>query len=389
VSIAQEVFKTERIVPIQAKRAIDEGEPDDLHPEVDDRGFVAPEFGPVVSVTKGKTVIVRLTRKKIDSAAPLTVVSSDTKIFAVADPADGKLPNTVDMDVKITGVESGGDLNKAKLRVQFGEKDQSVTIFEMQVWVFKPLDVDFTPHRVTIDGSGTKGIAPVADIPKIMAKVRSIWGHYGINIVVHDIIDETIQMATADMVNSDPFDGTGEFSIKLLDSPKRVDKTINGYFVRQIQSSGAGITLGMGMSRTVANSTTPKLSHPGIILADGPPQLGRNYVMFWAADMAHEIGHFFTLEHVEDAQIPDEREDSWSRRMLMYNYSELRAVTPFPDAKAQTFRPRFQTAGYGVGQRAGRGRHGCRVTLKHLPQMSFDAEAITARKVITSVAGPY
>ena len=87
--------------------------------------------------------------------------------------------------------------------------------------------------------------------------------------------------------------------------------------------------------------------------------------------MAHEVGHFFTLEHVEKAQIPDEREDSWSRRQLMYNYSELRAVTPFPDAKVQTFRPRFQTAGYGVGQRPGRGRHAC----------SRDAEAPSANEI--------
>src|SRR6266567_4327939 len=146
MSIAQDVFKVERIVPIQAKRAVD-GEPDDTHPDVDDRGFAAPEFGPVVSVTKGKTVIVRLTRKKIDAAAPLTVVSSDTNIVTIADPADGKLPKTVDMDIKITGVDGGTDRKEAKVRVQFGDKDQAVTIFELSVMVFTLLDVDVTPHR--------------------------------------------------------------------------------------------------------------------------------------------------------------------------------------------------------------------------------------------------
>src|SRR5207302_8795346 len=100
MSIAQEVFKIERIGPIQAKRAVD-GEPDDTHPDVDDRGFFSPEFGPVVSVTKGKTVTVRLTRKKLDTGAAITAVSSDTSIFTIADPADGKLPKTADMDVQI------------------------------------------------------------------------------------------------------------------------------------------------------------------------------------------------------------------------------------------------------------------------------------------------
>lgn len=144
MSIAQEVYKIERIVPILAKRAVDEAEPDNTHPDVDDRGYGAPEFGPVVSVTKGKTVTVRLTRKKIDATAPLTLVSSDTSIVSVADPKDGKLPGTADMDIQITGVDGGADKKEAKLRVQFGEKDQAITIFELNVVVFDPLDVNVT-----------------------------------------------------------------------------------------------------------------------------------------------------------------------------------------------------------------------------------------------------
>jgi len=384
MSIAQEVYKVERIVPILAKRAVDEAEPDDTHPDVDDRGFNDPEFGPVVSVTKGKTVTVRLTRKKLDAAAPLTLVSSDTNIVSVADPADGKLPATADMDVQITGVDGGDDKKEAKLRVQFGEKDQAVTVFELNVWVFKQVDVDVTPHRITIDGGGTSGTAPVADIPKIMAKVQAIWGHYGVNIIVHDTIDRTVSMAAVNGVNEDPFNGTGEVN-KLLKTD-HVKRTINAYFVQQILSNDPNfITLGLGISRKTAKATG--MTNPGIILADGPATLARSYVMYWANDLAHEIGHFFTLEHVENAQRPNEREDSWSRRMLMHVFNEMRDTTPFPGTPASKFRPRFTTAGYGMGQ--GTGRRGCMVTLKHLKQLKFDAEAITARKVINSTAGPY
>ena len=385
MSISQEVFKVERIVPIQAKRAIENGEPDDTHPDVDDRGFNDPEFGPVVSVTKGKTVIVRLTRKKLDAAAPLTVISSDTNIFTVADPADGKLPNTADMDVKITGVDGGGDKKEAKLRVQFGEKDAAITIFELNVWVFKPVDVDVTPHRITIDGGGAKGAKPVADIPKIMAKVQAIWGHYGINIIVHNTIDKTVSMAAVNGVNDNPFDGTGEVN-KLL-TTDHVPKTINAYFVQQILDADPNfITLGLGISRKTAKANG--MTNPGIILADGPASLARGYVMFWANDLAHEIGHFFTLEHVENAQRPAEREDSWSRRMLMHVFNEMRNPNPFPDPPSNSkFRPRFITAGYGAGQNTG--RRGCMVTLKHLKQLKFDAEVITARKVINTKEGPY
>jgi hypothetical protein len=377
--VSQEVFKFERIVPIEAKRAVDdEAEPDDIHPDVDDRGYVAPEFGPVVSVTKGKTVVVRLERFKLDSSAPLTAVSSDTNIFTLDDPKDGKLPLRRKMDIKITGVDGGDDRKEAKLRVQFGDKDQALTIFELNVWVFKPLDVDVTPHRITIDGSGAKGTAPVADIPKIMEKVKAIWGHYGVNIVVHDTIDRTVTMAALNGVNEDPFDGTGEVN-KLL----KVDhqkNTINAYFVQQILSSDPNfITLGLGISVKTAKAQGMKF--PGIILADGPASVARNYVMYWANDLAHEIGHFFTLEHSENAQRPAEREDSWSRRMLMHVFNEMRDTTPFPDPPANSkFRPRFTTSGYDLGQSSG--RRGCMVTLKHLKQLKFDAEVITARKTI-------
>jgi len=91
---------------------------------------------------------------------------------------------------------------------------------------------------------------------------------------------------------------------------------------------------------------------------------------------------------VENAQRPAEREDSWSRRMLMHVFNEMRNTTPFPDPPANSkFRPRFNTAGYGAGQNTG--RRGCMVTLKHLKQLKFDAEAITSRKTINSKEGPY
>lgn len=375
MSIAQEVFKIERIVPLQAKRAVD-GEPDDTHPDVDDRGFLTPEFGPVVSVTKGKTVTVRLTRKKIDAAAALTIVSTDTNIVTIADPADGKLPGTADMDIQITGVDGGGDHKDAKLQVKFGE----FILFELHVMVFKELDVDVTPHIITIDGGGAKGTTPVADIPKIMAKVQSVWGHYGIKITVHPAKPRTVTFGTVNSVNSNPFNDKGEVST--LVSTDHVPKHINAYFVREIGDTGPGITLGLGIS--VATAAKHKISKSGIILADGGPGFARSYVMFWANDLAHEIGHFFTLEHVEDAQIPDDRQDSWSRRMLMQPRNELSAPTPFPAAN-QTFRPRFVQAGYGLGQR--RGRRGCMVTLKHLPQLKLDAEAIKARGTV--IAGTF
>jgi hypothetical protein len=384
MSITQDVFKIERIVPLLAKRAIN-GEPDSTHPDVDDRGFLTPEFGPVVSVTKGKTVTVRLSRRKLDDAAPLTAVSSDTSVFSIADPADGKLPNTTDMDIQITGVDGGGDSKTEKLQVKF----QEFIIFELHVTVFKEVDVDVTPHVVTINGGGTTGTVPVANIAAIMGKVQDIWGHYGIKINVKATRPNTVTFGTVNSVNSNPFNASGEVS-QLL-ATDHVPKTINAYFVGQIAGAAPGlITLGLGISRQTA--TANHLSNPGIILADGGPGFTRSYVMFWANDLAHEIGHFFTLQHVENAQIPNDRQDSWSRRQLMQNRNELAGVSPFPATNLNN-RPRFDDAGYGLGQGGPaahhRGRRGCMVTLKHLPQLHFDAEATTSRATINSPAGPY
>ena len=195
MSIAQDVFKVHRIVPIQAKRAVD-GEPDTDHPDVDDRGFASPEFGPAVSVTQGKTVIVRLTRKKLDAAAPLFVASSDPGVFTIADPAGGTLPATENMDVKITGVDGGTDSRDAKLEVKFGGADSRVVIFKLHVIVFQELELDVTPHRITISTSSAAGTAPVADIPKIMEKVQAIWGHSGIRVTPLALPDRTYQLST-------------------------------------------------------------------------------------------------------------------------------------------------------------------------------------------------
>jgi len=378
MSVSQEVFKIERIVPLLAKRAVN-GEPDATHPDVDDRGFLTPEFGPVVSVTQGKTVTVRLSRRKLDDAAALTAVSTDTSVFTIADPADGKLPNTTDMDVQVTGVNGGTDSKTERLQVKFGE----FILFELHVTVFKELTVDVTPHAITINGGGANGTAPVANIAAVMQKVQDIWGHYGIKIGVKPTRSSTVTFGTVNSVNSNPFNGSGEVS-QLLGTD-HVPRTINAYFVGQIAGAAPGlITLGLGISRPTA--TAHGMSNPGIILADGGPGFARSYVMFWANDLAHEIGHFFTLQHVENAQIPNDRQDSWSRRQLMQNRNELAGVSPFP-ANQLNNRPRFNDTGYGLGQ--ARGRRGCMVTLKHLPQLHFDAEATTSRATINSPAGPF
>lgn len=314
------------------------------------------------------------------------MTSSDTNILTIADPADGKMPATADMDIRITGVDGGTDKKEAKVQVRF-ESKTGIIIHELNVWVFKELEVDVTPHRITISGPEGAGTVPTADIAAIMTKVGDVWGHHGIKFKVHSVIDRTVTFAHRDIASDDPFPG----EIATLLNTDWVPHTINAYFIRQI---GTGSTLGYGFSRSSA--ATFHMPNPGIILGDRTAGTTRGYVMFWANDLAHEIGHFFTLWHPEQKQPPDEREDSWSRRLLMHNFNEMRRHDPWPRIQTPAspgppptaavffkFRPRFNDAGYGVGRR------GCMVTTKDLPQLTGDGECSTARSTITSSAGPY
>ncbi|MEW5979680.1 MAG: hypothetical protein AB1898_28105 [Acidobacteriota bacterium] len=377
MAVPLEVYKTQRLMLVRFERAVT-GEPDPECPDPDDRGFTTPFGGPLVGVTQGKTVKIRLRRLKIESTAPLFVTSSDTTSLTIAEPGNGQLPSTDQTDIKITGVNGGTDKKEAKVQVRFGS-DTGVILHELTVWVWRELDVDVTPHRITINASGTAGTTPTADINAIMRKVGDIWGHYGIRFSVQPVINRTVTFATANIASDSPFPG----EIATLLNTDWVPNTINAYFIRQI---GTQSTLGYGFSRSSFASFS--LPNPGIILADRTGTgTTRSYVMFWANDLAHEIGHFFTLPHVENQQIPNEREDTWSRRTLMHNFNEMRSRNPWPSNSSSgtpfRFRPRFNDAGYGTGRR------GCFVTLKNLAQLARDGEATTARSVITSPSGPY
>ncbi len=376
MGILLSVHQSHRLVVLRSKRVI-HGEPSADSPDVDDRGYLKPLRSPLVGVTKGKKSKVKLVRKRLDANAKLVVTSSDGGIVKISTPANGELPGTEEMEVEIEGVDGGSDKKEAKLQVRYEKKD-GIILHELSVWVFKELEVDITPHRITISSSSTTGTAPTVNINAVMEQVGQIWGHCGIKFNVGAVINRTLTFAHANRASDDPFPG----EIATLLNTDWVPNTINAYFIVQI---GTGGTLGYGFSRSSAS--TFGMPNPGIILGDRTAGSTRGYVMFWANDLAHEIGHFFTLWHPEQKQPPDEREDTWSKRSLMHNFNEMRRHNPWPrndgDGNPYKFRPRFDDAGYGTGRR------GCFISLKDLPQLTGDNECLTARTTITSSAGPY
>ncbi len=376
-------FGAKRIVLARFFRAVS-GDPVNDAPDVDERGYAAPYRGPIVAVAAGRTVRVALARINLEDATPLFVQSSDTSVVTVADPAAGRLPAAHRAEISITGVDGGTDHREAKVELHIGTPSGPL-IHTLHVLVLKPLVVRMTPHQVTIASATTAGTTPVADVAAIMAKVADIWVHAGVTITVLPIQAHTVVLHTANVLNDHPL--PGEVGTIVANqwpggATNWIPATINAYFVNQI---GTGNTLGYGFSRQ--SFSRFGLPNPGIILGDRTASTTRSGLIHYANDLAHEVGHFFTLWHAGGKEPPNEREDTWSRRMLMHNFNGMRGHDPWPAAMSdgQLFaqRPRFNDAGYGTLRR------GCMITNRHLVQFSGDGECLAARAAILSAAGPY
>jgi hypothetical protein len=384
MAIPLDVYKWRRVVMVRFKRAVT-GDPVIDNPDMDDRGYTGADHGPIVGICQGDTVTVRLSRELIESSAKLYVKSTDTSVVTVASPALGKLPDRRDMDFQLQGV-AGGNPKSAKIQVLYGSNVGRV-IHELSVWVFTLITVRITPHMTTIGQTGAAGggIGTIADLNAIMDLVRAIWRPCGVAFTVGAVRNEAVSFAAAGVVSDAAWDNTHQAQnteLNTLLSTNSIPNTINVYFVNQI---GTGNTLGYGFSRS--SSATFMLNNPGIILADQTARGGRSGVMHWANDLGHEIGHFFGLWHPEQLQPPNEREDTWSRRMLMHNFNLMRRHNPWPavdgDGHSYAHRPLLDDVGYDDIRR------GCFVTMKHFAQLTTDGECPTARATITSAAGPY
>ncbi len=313
---------------------------------------------------------IHVRREWVDAAAPLFAVSSNSTFVKVVNLKGGALPRQRLVKVRLHGVKGGHPPNLAELEIRHGSTKGPV-VARLATHCFTPLSVVVTPHLVTIAQVG--GAVPpqktVTDIDRLIAQVRAIWQPCGVDITLSTAQPDTVQFAQAGVVSDAPFPG----ELATLLAQAWVPNTINVYLVPQI---GNQSVLGYGFSR---QQYLPfGLPNPGIVLADRTAD-GTVHDLPWAAnDLAHEIGHFLKLPHVDfQNDTPGANDhvlmDTWSRRMLMHNYNRTSAPLGTENWRNDT--------GYGAGRR------GALVSLKDLPTNSSDPECTTARGAI--VAGPY
>jgi hypothetical protein len=366
MTVDLEIFKERRVVPVQFERA-GRGNPSMSRPDLDDRGQRSDEHGPIMGLMQGRKVKVRLRRLLIDHAAPLFVTSSDEANVRVVDPADGQVPNGETTDIELEGISGGAaTANTADIEVRFERADGPI-LQRLTAWCFARRRVRITPHLVTIaqTGGGAPSVTSGADVNAIMAIVQRVWRPCGITFTIGATQNDTVTLGTAGVLSDTPFPG----EVRTLLTTNWVANTINAYFVPQI---GTGGTLGYGFSRP--SSVTFGTTNPGIILADRNA-LGHAPDTMWSGnDLAHEVGHFFQLWHPGQREPPNNREDTWCRRMLMHNFNTM-----------------GQRAGWrndvGYGTHLGDGRRGCFITMKDVPRITTDEECTTARGAV--VSGPY
>ena len=376
------------VVPIRFERAIHGFSRRDA-PEVDDCGWIqgSPAAGwahpvlrgPMVGLMAGSTVRVKVVREDIDATAPLFVTVEDpSKIEIVLPAANAAIP--ADGIIEIMGLTAHGAPGKVQVRLG------SITgpiLGELEPHIFARLRIPITVHRVRIDQGATHGTVPNQPIERMVRRMRAIWWPCGIDIVFdphrRPIVDDHIALARRNEVNDPANDAWAEVKQILGLQRARLrlpagtkDRSINWYIIDKFSPDASGFT-------TVGLGIRPELAHrlhadPGILTtADGVTT--EREIERAARTVAHEIGHFFTLKHVQERNSGNPVTDTYGRRQLMFPISFLpAAVSPRTLLSA----PRTDDVGYGHEVR------GCLVTMKNHRHHSTDGEAATAQRVIRS-----
>lgn len=374
------------IVPLRFRRASD-ADAEREFPEIDDRGYEmgtragtwgqSTARGPMVGLTTGFTVTLRVVREDIDAAAPLFAKSTDTAVVKIMEPANGG-PIPASGDFKIKGVADFAN-RPVSVQLRLGALDGPV-LGEIEPHIFTPRKIKLVVHNMRIDdatGNGTRAALPIEDMA---ARVRAIWWPAGLDMD-YDPVARPDKSNDSTLAKKDEVKlfggGFGEVP-GLLGQHSVLDDKIHLFVINAFTPDPATpdlTTVGLGVTPDLAT----QLNCPPGIFVTAKDVVGDNAeIELRSRTIAHEIGHFLTLEHVHRKNATEAAGDTYSRRHLMYPLSNIVAeVTP----RTLTSEHRFNNNGYGDQVR------GWMLTLKNLDHHETDDEVAKARKRAQAVQG--
>jgi hypothetical protein len=366
------------IVPIRFSRAI-KGFSERSSPEVDDRGYAMGSRpsgwgktdvrGGMVGLMVDSQVQLRVVREDIDPAVPLFVTSSNPGVLAILEPADGG-PLPASGIFKLKGTTIRGD--PGKIEVRLGSPTGPV-LGELEPHLLGVCRVPIQVHRVRCDSAISTGNRPSFPIERILRRIRAIWWPCGIELhapASRPVVDDDIILSHVDQVNDPDTDAWREV-IQVLGlqrgrlglPPGTSDQAVNWYIIARFSDAS---TVGLGISRDVANAIG---ADTGVFTtADGVAGNDREIERV-ARTLAHEIGHFLSLAHVQGRNADNPVQDTYGRRQLMYPISWLDPGAP--NAGLMDL-PRGNDVSYGNGVR------GCLITMKDLDHHATDGECAAA-----------
>ncbi len=378
-TISVRVFRKLQVVaPVRFARAAT-GNPRRDRPDPDDRGFAmghrpgswqkSDARGPMLGLTAGDEVTLKVLREDISADAPIHITSSEPGVVTVTSPVAGT-PVGADGEFTIKAADKPANA-PAKIQARLGSATGPV-LGELEPHVFALRWVRVLAHLVTIDGTATTRTAD--SLVAHFRQVNDIWRPCGVQFIyvkaatVTERItgtryrrrDGTMAALPAPLGPGGSYAAAGtvttnlgashweEFSTLLQIYPAA--NAVNVYFVGAAPEWN-GLTY---------DHDIPRPNGYGIAIADAAS----------ATDTAHELGHFLNLDRHSDENATGAivRRDMWNIRRLMYS------VWP-PATPAHR-----HDVGYGPN------RYGAVISLKDLPREASDGECQRAR---SRAANPY
>lgn len=381
------------IVPLAFKRGRDDDVPRRDAPELDDRGFrrgrdqpglsTTDARGPMVGLMVESTVRIKVAREDIDDSAPIFITATDASKIEVVAPEGGG-PLSADGIFQIKGKTSRGAPGKVQARL--GSATGPV-LAELEPHIFSRLRVPIQPHLVTINSSSATGTEPNVPLDTMIRRIQAIFWPCGIDIVydtsARPAAHDSISLTTADLCEPPGADNWAEIIRVLglqrtrLNLPAGTnDPALNWYIVQNFRRTQQDINIGRewwgwGVSRERA--TAIGSADTGIVTSTVLLNRNRGDEML-AKLVAHEMGHFFTLKHVQDRNFDNPALDTYARRMLMYPNLDISPYASAPATLANGHR--VNNVGY-IDHQAG-----VLLTIKRHLHHASDGEAAQARGAI-------